>query len=305
MKKLLFIYHAKSGTAGIARHLCEVIDIFIKSGYYVDAYQTQSPLDAKRQIVQRAKDFDMVVCSGGDGTLNEAVSGIMMLDNPPLLGYIPSGSTNDFAGSIGLKKNMVTNAKIAVGGSKYKVDVGTFNGNKNFVYVVAFGLFTEVSYSTSQGLKNVIGHQAYILEAIKSLPSIKAYKMRFEFDGKVIEDEFVYGMISNSRSVGGIKGLMGDDVVLDDGLYEVTLIKKPKKIQDLSGIVQAVINTKAKSEYIYRFKVSEIKVSSDEPVKWTVDGECGGEHKSVYVTNIPNAVTIMGAKRKIVAKEKE
>ena len=298
MKKLLFIYNAKSGTAGISRYLAEIIDTFIKSGYYVEAYQTQCALDAKKQIIERANQFDLVVCSGGDGTLNEVVSGVMQLEDKPVIGYIPTGSTNDFATSIGLKKNMLNNAKIAVGGYKYKVDVGTFNEERNFVYVVAFGAFTEVSYATPQRLKNVIGHPAYVIEAVKSLPSIKSYHMRFEFDGKVIEDDFIYGMISNSNSVGGFKGLTGKDVILDDGLYEVTLVKMPRNIQDLTGIAQGMLNSRVKSEYVYRFKVSEIKAYSAEPVGWTVDGECGGTHKSVIIKNNPNAVTIMGAEKK-------
>ena len=298
MKKLLFIYNAKSGTAGIGRHLSEIIDTFIKSGYYVDAYLTQYSLDAKRQIMERSKDFDLVVCGGGDGTLNEVVSGLMQMEERPVIGYIPTGSTNDFAGSIGLKSGMVNNAKIAVSGRKYKVDVGSFNEDKNFIYIVAFGIFTEVSYNTPQKLKNVIGHQAYIVEAVKSIPSIKSYKMRFEFDDKVIEDEFIYGMISNSRSVGGFKGITGSEVVLDDGLYEVTLVKKPKSIADLTGIAQAILNSNKVSEYVYRFKVSEIKAYSDEPVAWTVDGECGGTHREVSIKNNSNAITIIGARKR-------
>ena len=230
--------------------------------------------------------------------LNEVVSGAMQLEDKPLIGYIPTGSTNDFATSIGLGKNMINNAKIAVGGYKYKVDVGTFNEDRNFVYVVAFGAFTKVSYATSQKLKNIIGHPAYVVEAIKSLPTIKSHHLRFEFDGKVIEDDFIYGMISNSNSVGGFKGLTGSNIVLDDGLYEVTLVKMPKNIKELGSIAQAMINPKLKSEYVIRFKVSEISAYSTEAVGWTVDGECGGKHKSVTIRNNPNAVTIMGAKKK-------
>ena len=298
MKRLLFIYNAKSGTGAVAKNLSNVIDVFVKSGYRVEAYPTQCPMDAKKQIINRSHEFDLIVCSGGDGTLNEVVSGVMQLEDKPVIGYIPTGSTNDFATSIGLKKNMVNNAKIAVNGCKYKVDVGSFNDERNFVYVSAFGAFTEVSYATSQKLKNVIGHPAYLVEGIKSIPSIKSYKMRFEYDDKVIEDEFIYGMVSNSNSVGGFKGITGSDVILDDGLYEVTLIKKPKNIQDLTSIVQAMLNTKAKSELVYRFKVSEIRAYSTEAVGWTVDGECGGSHKSVVIKNNPNAVTIIGAKKR-------
>lgn len=304
MKKLLFIYNAKSGTAAIRKYLAGIIDIFIRRGYYVEAYQTQAARDAKKQIVQRANQFDMVVCSGGDGTLNEVASGLMQLKDRPNIGYIPSGSTNDFAGSIGLKKDMLENAKIAVSGVPYKVDIGSFN-NRNFVYIAAFGLFTEVSYSTSQKMKNVLGHQAYIVEAIKSLPNVRSYRMRFEYDGNVIEDDFVYGMISNSNSAGGFSGIVGNDVLLDDGLYEVTLIKKPRNPGDIANIATAVLNRKKTSEYVYSFKVSEIKVSSKEAVAWTLDGECGGAHREVYIKNNPNAITILGRRKKAGTKEKE
>ena len=288
MKRLLFIYNAKSGTGAVAKRLSDIIDVFVKSGYRVEAYPTQCVMDAKKQIMERSHEFDLIVCSGGDGTLNEVVSGVMQLEDKPVIGYIPTGSTNDFAGSIGLKKNMLLNAQIAVGGCKYKVDVGTFNEDRNFVYVVAFGAFTKVSYATPQRLKNVIGHPAYLIEAIKSLPTIKSYHMRFEFDGNVIEDDFIYG----------IKGLTGKDVILDDGLYELTLVKMPKNVQDLTGIAQGMLNSKIESEYVYRYKVSEVKAYSAEPVGWTVDGECGGTHKSVTIKNNPNAVTIMGAKKR-------
>lgn len=300
MKKLLFIYNAKSGTATIGKKLAEIIDIFIKHGYYVDAYQTQSALDAKNQIIERGNQFDLVVCSGGDGTLNEIASGLMQLEVRPVIGYIPSGSTNDFAGSIGLKKDMLVNAEIAVSGKPYKVDIGSFN-DKNFVYIAAFGIFTEVSYSTSQKLKNVLGHQAYVVEGIKSLPSVKSYRVRFEYDGNVIEDDFIYGMVSNSNSAGGFKGIMGDDVILDDGLYEVTLVKTPHNPAELANIAQALLSKKRTSEYIYSFKVSEIKAYSDENIAWTVDGENGGSHREVTIKNNPNAITVIGYD----AKEKE
>ncbi len=293
-KKLLFIYNAKSGTAAITKQLSSIIDIFIKHGYFVDVYQTQSARDAKRQIAKRANEFDMVVCSGGDGTLNEVASGLMRLpkENRPVVGYIPSGSTNDFAGSIGLKKDMMENAKIAVMGTPYQVDIGSFN-KKNFVYIAAFGIFTRVSYTTPQKLKNLFGHQAYIMEGIKSISTIKSYRMRFEYEDKVIEDDFIYGMISNSNSAGGFSGIMGHDVVLDDGLYEVTLVRTPKNLIELLDIVNALVNQKT-SEFIYSFKVSEIRVFSKKKIAWTLDGEYGGSHKEVYIYNNKNAMTILG-----------
>lgn len=305
MKKLLFIYNAKSGTAAITRQLSSVIDIFIKHGYFVDVYQTQSARDAKRQIAKRASEFDMIVCSGGDGTLNEVASGLMHIEKErrPVVGYIPSGSTNDFAGSIGLKKDMIENARIAVMGTPYHVDIGSFN-KKNFVYIAAFGIFTKVSYSTPQKLKNIFGHQAYVMEGIKSISTIKSYRMRFEYEGNVLEGDYIYGMISNANSAGGFSGIMGNDVILDDGLYEVTLVKTPKNLFDVLDIVNALINKKP-SEYIQSFKVSEIKIFSKKKVAWTLDGEYGGSHKEVQIINNKNAMTILGSNAEVVDTEEK
>ena len=235
----------------------------------------------------------MLVCSGGDGTLNEVVTGVMKLNHKPVIGYIPSGSTNDFGKSIGLCKDMVMSANVAVNGQITSVDIGQFNDDKNFVYIAAFGIFTEVSYQTSQNMKNVLGHQAYIIEGIKSLPSVKAYKMKVEYENGVFEDEFIYGMISNSESAGGFKGISGKGVVLDDGLYEGTFIRKPKSPLELTSIINCLLAGNNKCDGIYSFKTSKVKITSAEPVSWTIDGEFGGEHTEVNIINHKNAINIM------------
>ncbi|MDE6209875.1 MAG: YegS/Rv2252/BmrU family lipid kinase [Lachnospiraceae bacterium] len=292
-KKLLFIYNAKSGKAKIRNKLVDIIDVFIKAGYRVESYQTQCPMDASAKIAKDGVDFDMIVCSGGDGTLNEVVSGTMKLENKPIIGYIPSGSTNDFGKTLGLYKDMVKSAKVAVNGRPVSVDVGEFNGNKNFVYIAAFGVFTDVSYQTPQNMKNILGHQAYIIEGIKSLPSIKAYRMKVEYENGRFEDEFIYGMISNSESAGGFKGISGKNVILDDGLYEGTFIRKPRSPIELTSIINSIISGNIKSDAIYNFKTSKIKITSKEPVSWTIDGEFGGEHTEVNILNHMNAIQIM------------
>lgn len=292
-KKLLFIYNAKSGKAKIRNKLVDIIDVFIKAGYRVESYQTQCPMDASAKIAKDGVDFDMIVCSGGDGTLNEVVSGTMKLENKPIIGYIPSGSTNDFGKTLGLYKDMVKSANVAVNGRPVSVDVGEFNGNKNFVYIAAFGVFTDVSYQTPQNMKNILGHQAYILEGIKSLPSIKAYRMKVEYENGRFEDEFIYGMISNSESAGGFKGISGKNVILDDGLYEGTFIRKPRSPIELTSIINSIISGNIKSDAIYNFKTSKIKIKSKEPVSWTIDGEFGGEHTEVNILNHMNAIQIM------------
>ena len=216
MKKLLFIFNPYSGKAQIKNKLLQIVDIMVKAGYEVTIYPTQARADALNLVQKRAKKYDLVVCSGGDGTLDEAVSGMMLSEKKVPLGYIPAGSTNDFANSLKIPKDMVKAAKAAVSGKKFACDVGKFN-DSFFIYVAAFGIFTAVSYKTSQEWKNILGHAAYILEGAKSLHEITSYHMRVEYEDQVIEDEFIYGMITNSNSVGGFKNMTGKNVLLDDG----------------------------------------------------------------------------------------
>ena len=287
MKKLLFIYNAKSGKARIRKYLAGIIDIFIKSGYRVEAYQTQSQKDAMTQVQRRGFEFDMIVCSGGDGTLNEVITGLMTSEwygeRRVPIGYIPAGSTNDFAVSIGLPKNMLNAAVTAMNGKKKNLDVGTFN-NMSFVYVAAFGAFTDVSYSTSQELKNVLGHKAYVLESIKEfVPTIQStYHITAIANGKKLEGEFIYGMISNSQSVGGFKGITGRDIGFDDGVFEVTFVRSPASPFELQEIVMSLLTGK-RSKMVLRFKTSMLKVYSEEKIDWVVDGEFGGSVKKVVI----------------------
>ncbi len=293
MKKLLFVYNAKSGKARIKRYLSDIINIFIQSGYYVESYQTQSVCDAKKQIAGRGQHFDLIVVAGGDGTLNEGISGMMHLGRRIPIGYIPSGSTNDFATSLKLPKDMLQAAKIAVDGNPAYVDIGGFN-RSNFVYIAAFGAFTDVSYSTPQDLKNLLGHSAYIIEALKQFGNIMtSYHFRIEREnGQIIEDDFIYGMVTNSVSAGGFKGITGRNIILDDGLFEVTLLKKPKNPLELQDMISSII-TQKKCRNIISFKASKLKFYSEEKVKWVLDGEYGGCLKKVIIRNYKCAVKVM------------
>ena len=238
MKKMIFVFNPRSGKEQIRSKLLDILDIFTKYGYEVSVYVTQKPLDAMQIVSRRGRGRSLVVCSGGDGTLNEVVSGLMTIEEGkrPVLGYIPSGSTNDYASSIGISKNMKKAALDAVSGGTTAVDVGRFGEDRYFVYVAAFGAFTEVSYSTPQEAKNLLGHQAYMLEAVKRVTNLKAYRMKFEWEDKVLEDEFIIGMITNTISIGGFKGLVGLDVALDDGEFEVLLVRKPRTPKDIASI---------------------------------------------------------------------
>ena len=201
-KKLLFVFNPCSGKAQIKNQLLDIVDTMVKADYEVTIYPTQCAGDAKEKVEAYAGNYDLVVCSGGDGTLDEVVTGMMQCKAKVPLGYIPAGSTNDFASSLGIPKDMEKAAEAAVTGKPFPCDVGLFNGDY-FVYVAAFGLFTEVSYKTSQEWKNVLGHAAYILEGAKCLHDIPSFMMQVEYNNMRIQDEFIYGMITNSTSVGG------------------------------------------------------------------------------------------------------
>ena len=276
----------------VKENLSDIIDCFVKNGYQVGVYPTQGRLDAKEQVIHRAYQYDMIVCSGGDGTLNEVISGLMELPERPVLGYIPAGSTNDFAQSIKLPKSMVDAAAIAVNGMQISVDIGGF-GKKKFIYIAAFGAFTDVSYMTPQEMKNLLGHPAYIIEAVTKLTSLRTYHMKISYDDNVLEGEFLYGMVTNSVSVGGFKGITGKNVVIDDGVFEVTLIKQPKNPFDLQVILGVLIGMDVKTDSIISFKASKIIFEADEKIPWVLDGEYGGSPKRVKVTNYKRAIKIM------------
>lgn len=292
MKKLLFIFNPYSGKAQIKNKLLEIVDIMVKAGYEVTIYPTQARADALNLVQKWAKKYDLVVCSGGDGTLDEAVSGMMLSEKKVPLGYIPAGSTNDFANSLKIPKDMVKAAKAAVSGKKFACDVGKFN-DSFFIYVAAFGIFTAVSYKTSQEWKNILGHAAYILEGAKSLHEITSYHMRVEYEDQVIEDEFIYGMITNSNSVGGFKNMTGKNVLLDDGKFEVTLIRKPKNLVELNEILASLSNMIDDTDAIYSFKSDCITFYAEEKVPWTLDGEYGGNPQEVKISNQQQALEIM------------
>lgn len=291
-KRLLFVFNPHSGKAQIKNHLLDIVDTLVKAGYEVTIYPTQSQGDAVHKIEEEAGMYDMVVCSGGDGTLDEVVTGLMNIEQRVPLGYIPAGSTNDFATSLRIPKDMVKAAATAVNGKKFPCDIGGFNDDF-FVYVAAFGLFTEVSYKTSQEWKNVLGHAAYILEGAKRLYDIPSYLMQVEYNNIRLQDEFIYGMISNSTSVGGFKGMTGKDVLLDDGIFEVTLIKKPRNPIELNEIIASLINLVDDTDMVYSFKTDKVTFTSTSRIPWTLDGEFGGEHETVVVKNLCKAVDII------------
>ncbi len=291
-QRLLFIFNLRSGKGKIKENLAEIVDIMVKAGWEVTVYTTQCQGDAVEKARLEAGEYDRIVCSGGDGTLDEVVTGMMKAKSRVPIGYIPAGSTNDFGNSLGIDKDMRKAAQIAASGRMFPCDIGRFNDDF-FVYVAAFGLFTDVSYQTSQDMKNVLGHAAYILEGAKQLWDIPSVRMQVEYDGNVLYDEFIYGMITNSNSVGGFDGLISGDVILNDGVFEVTLIKTPKNPMELSEVLACLTNIRKESDMLYTFQTSSIKFTSSESVSWTLDGEYGGDHQTVLIEDCPRAVEIL------------
>lgn len=290
-KKMLFIYNPKAGKAQIRSHLSDILEVFVRAGYEMTVYPTQKTGDATELTACRKSVYDMIVCSGGDGTLDEVVTGMIKSSAMTPIGYIPAGSTNDFGGSLHLPKNMVQAAEAIVNGSNFPCDVGVFNEDI-FVYIAAFGLFTDVSYETTQDMKNILGHMAYLLEGMKRLSAIRSYHMKVAHDGGVIEDEFMFGMITNSESVGGFKRITGPNVQLDDGVFEVTLIKRPRTAMELNEIMVCLMNRVIDTRAIHCFKTSRLSVESEESIAWTLDGEYGGSHRQVMIENKCKAVEI-------------
>ena len=295
MNQLLFIYNPTSGTGQVKGALAPVLDVFTKAGWLTTSYPTQCKGDAVRVVRELGPRFDRVICAGGDGTLSEAVAGLTGLSDPPPLGYIPFGSTNDCATTLHLPRKPREAALVAAGtGVPVPIDTGRLNG-RPFIYVAAFGAFTKVAYDTPQELKNTFGHLAYIFAGIASLPTIAPYHLKIDFDGQELEDDFYFGMVSNSQSIGGIRPPKAERVVLDDGLFEVTLVKKPLSITDLTDGLQALINLSSadRSGALVQFQARQLTFSCEQSVPWTIDGEFGGSQCINQVVNRQRALNII------------
>lgn len=299
MKKLLFVYNPYAGKEALKPKLSDAIDTFVKAGYEVTVHPTQARLDAYEKVASYEEGaYDRIVCSGGDGTIDEVVTGMMRRTDRAPIGYIPTGTVNDFASSLYIPKDILEAAGNAVNGTAFSCDVGKFNQGI-FVYIAAFGLFTDVSYETKQELKNVFGHLAYLMEGAKRLLNVPSYRMKITHDEGTLEGEFFYGMVTNSRSVGGIRSMLGKDVVFDDGLFEVTLIRKPKSVLQLQEIIASLLIEQINTEYVCTFRTKKIKFESDTEVAWTLDGEYGGDHTEVEIENAQKALQIVVPTEKV------
>ena len=294
MRKIYFIYNPHSGKEQIRAKLNEIIRTLAETDNELTVVPTIGYLDAMQRIANLPDGYDLVVCSGGDGTLDEVVTGMMKRPKERRIpiGYIPAGTTNDFARSLEIPFHMPEAAKNAMMGKQFACDVGSFNED-NFVYIASFGIFTEVSYSTKQEIKNVLGHMAYVLEGMKSLYNLKSYKMKVSSDEMEFEGDFIFGMITNSKSVAGFKGLVKGNVQFDDGVYEVTFIKRPKNPLEIQEILAALLLEEIDSNYMYSFRTRKLTIEAEEMVPWTLDGEFGGEHHKAMIENNHKAIDII------------
>ena len=294
MKKLLYIYNPAAGRKTAKNSLSDILEVFTRQGYEITVHPTQGQGDAAA-AVRQGGPYDRVVCCGGDGTLNETVQGLLTLpaESRPVLGYIPAGTTNDFSRTLELPRTLTELAEVAGDGSLRPIDVGEAQGHP-FTYVAAFGLFTDVAYSTPQVNKNLLGHFAYVLEGMGKLASIPSYHMTVTAaGGHEVEGDFIYGMVGNTVSVGGLMNLPRDMVRLDDGLFEVILLRQPKTIEDWQSILTALTTLEPSEDgAVVAFSASEVTFSCDRDVAWTVDGEFGGEHAVTAVRNQTRAITM-------------
>lgn len=297
-KKLLFVYNPHSGKQAVSRKLSQIVDIFAADGYDVTCHPTQARLDCMETVSEQAGLYDMVVVSGGDGTLNEAVNGYMQAGCTKPMGYIPFGSTNDFSHSTGIPIQPLKAAQTVIDGEPMLCDLGCFNG-RYFTYVAGFGTLAEVSYSTPQDIKNALGFSAYILEGLSALTTIESFNLSYEADERSGEGEYLLGLVTNTLHVAGFKNIVSSNVLLNDGLFEVLLVKKPKNASDLQKIASSILSRNFDNECIESFKTAKITVTAkDKPLSWTLDGENGGEHLVSRIEIHERALNIMTKKRK-------
>lgn len=291
-RKILIIMNPRAGKGNAKSSLFTICDHFNAMQDHVQVYVTQYEKHAKELCKQYAQAFDILICVGGDGTWNEVVSGLMYLDKLPEVGYLPTGTVNDFASTLKLSKNATKMMENIKAYRPFPCDMGKFN-DRYFTYIAAFGIFTEISYSTPQNVKNTFGKVAYFLEGFKQLTKIPHYHILANINGEVVEDDFIFGCITNSKYVAGFTSINSQDTQLDDGLFEVLFIRIPNNPLDIQTIVAALLKHEVNEKWMYFAKCSHLEITSSEPIPWTLDGEAGGETKKAKIQNIHKAITIL------------
>jgi len=292
VKKLLLIVNPYAGMRRVNRNLSDIVAVFNRANYEVIIYMTAGQGDGTRIAEAKARDVSLVVCAGGDGTFNEVLTGVLRSGCRTPMGYIPCGSTNDFGASLGLSANVVQAAKDIVNGREARYDVGKF-GDRYFSYVASFGAFTRASYSTPQNVKNALGHTAYLLEGIQELSQLRAEHVRIELKDRVIEDDFLFGAVSNSTSVGGVLSLDPRQVDLGDGLFELLLVRAPRDLTELSECVRALRSQRYNCGMITFLSTDKLRIFTDKEMPWSLDGEREEGRTEIFVENLRHAMRMI------------
>ena len=295
MKKMLFIMNPCAGQKKANRHLADILSLFCGAGYEVITHMTTGTGNAAAVAEEKGRGMDVVVCCGGDGTLNETITGLLRAGADTPIGYIPAGSTNDFASSLNLSSNPLQAARDIVEGSPRYYDVGQF-GRRYFSYVASFGAFTRTSYTTPQTIKNALGHTAYVLSGISEISQIRKEHIRIELEDETVEDDFLFGAICNSTSVGGILTLDPRKVDMDDGLFELLLVRTPKNLVEVHECIQALQSQEYNCAMITFRSASRATIYAYPDMLWTLDGEREEGHERVEVANIHQAIRLIQRK---------
>ncbi len=292
MEKMLFIMNPYAGTRRANKYLADILAIFNRADFTVTVHMTAGPGDCERATMALAEGMDLVVCAGGDGTFSEMINGLMRLGLDIPVGYIPCGSTNDFANTLGLSKDPLQAAKDIVEGQPIRYDVGQF-GSRYFTYVASFGAFTRASYATPQNIKNALGHTAYLLSGIQELAQIHKEHIRIETKDQIIDDDFLFGAICNSTSVGGILTLDPNQVDMADGKFELLLVRAPKDIFEISECISALQSKKYNCAMVTFLSASQLRIQADPEMSWTLDGEQVTGADEITITNLQHAIRVM------------
>ena len=291
-KRMLFVINPVSGKKNSKNQILDVLNEFSKHGYFVETYITQAANDAYEYLLRYAKNYDVVAISGGDGTLNEATNALIQLDKKPLIGYLPSGTMNDFGYNFGLSTDLEAAAKTICEGRIDAFDLGKID-DQYFNYVAGFGMICEVSFETDQELKHVLGNLAYIIKAVSMLPNLRPYHVKLNIDGKIIEKDLMFGLVVNGIRVSGFDLIEKSEDAMKDGMLNVILVEHTPKLLELYNYPIGLLNPSVNGKYVTRYQAKHIEILADEPMKWTLDGEKGKERDKAEITVIPKALKII------------
>ncbi len=295
MKKLLLIINPGAGRGAMSGSIFEVAHRFTASGYRVEIYPTQCVGDATDKIKKHGGEFDLVVCCGGDGTVNEVVGGLVLLDKRPTLGIIPTGTTNDFSYTIGMPSDIVEACDYILNNSPSPCDTGLFNTHP-FIYVAAFGLFTTVTYSTPQHAKQMFGAAAYVVEAIKNFQDNSAVHIKLKYDDGEFEGDYLICMISNTVSMAGFRRMFKNVAQLDDGRFEITLVRRPTSLQELQKVINVLLSVEPVDnnlDFLTVLHSSFVRITAEREVAWTIDGQNAGAHREVDISVSQKSIDII------------